>query len=174
MSDEQALLDKLNQLAAQAKWDELHCLIATTDIASCTRKSGRSALIELARYGHVPLVRELLERKADVNSVDDRGLTPLLSLLEGAASGRQTMAAMLLLLDSGADPNRRAYLGQSALHYALRKLLLDHARVLLENGADPTLKTDDIVPEDGFDIAQRTKSAQIIDLLASYRRSRND
>ena len=169
MRDDASLIDELNQLASQAKWNEIRSLVNREDFASRRLASGRSALIEIAHYGYVPIVRELVDQGADVNAVDDRGLTPLIAVLDGAGEGRQTIAAQEVLLVAGADPNRIGYLGQSPLHYALRKRLADHARILLENGANPNLKTHDVAPMTAFEIARQSMSQDLINLLRKFK-----
>ncbi|MGC2698542.1 MAG: ankyrin repeat domain-containing protein, partial [Candidatus Angelobacter sp.] len=124
---------------------------------------------ETALYGaaavaqHVELTRLLLERGADPNEVETPYHAPesydsatLKVLVESGKLNTDSLTTMLLrkadihdfdgmkyLLEHGADPNRMTRWHYTALHQALRRdngiELID---LLLDHGADPTLKNE--------------------------------
>lgn len=71
---------------------------------------------------------------------DDMGGFP--ALIATLATDRPDRLQLLrLLLESGADPNRRGINDWTPLHYAVGRRDLEAVRLLLANGADPTLRT---------------------------------
>jgi hypothetical protein len=131
-----------------------------------------SLLHTAAWYGHVDLMRLLLERGAEINQANKNGNT---AFHFAVSRGHEEVVSMLL--SSGADPSRRGLRGQMALmlasrngHVALVRLLLrsmggrglderdmdgrtalwwacihgndDVVRVLLLAGADHTISDD--------------------------------
>ena len=63
-------------------------------------------------------------------------------LIAALATDRPDRLRLLeLLLERGADPNRRGVNDWTPLHYAVNRRDLEAARLLLANGADPSLRT---------------------------------
>jgi ankyrin repeat protein len=93
-----------------------------------------------AFFGHVEVVRFLLESGAEVNSPSQNGLkvTPLHS----AAAGRHYEIAMLLL-EQGANPNLRQEGDFVPLHSAAQNGQVEMVKLLLQYGADKDLKSLD-------------------------------
>ena len=129
------------------------------------------ALLEAVKAGDEAAVAKLLSEKADVNTADEGGNTPL---IHAAYLGREAMGLVLLdkradplvrnarndtalvyasargcerlvaaLLERGADPRAKDHYGASALTYAMRGGKAAAARVLLAHGADPNEKDKD-------------------------------
>ncbi|CAN9283212.1 unnamed protein product [Alternaria alternata] len=112
-----------------------------------------------AGNNHVAIIKPFAENGADVNQLDDGGITALIvavsnscrdaleALLDMGASmqssARGSKSIMQILLARGASAKTRDVHGRSALHYAVRHLKLDIADLLIEYGADP-LAQDDI------------------------------
>lgn len=80
-----------------------------------TPRGGYTPLMFAARVGDRETTRLLLERGAEVNSVDHEHGPPLVI---AAAEGHEQLA--LYLLEQGADPNLPDANGMTALHYTMR------------------------------------------------------
>lgn len=91
-------------------------------------------------FGHVEVVRFLLESGAEVNTPSHNGLkvTPLNS----AAAGRHYEIAMLLL-EKGANPNIRQEGDFVPLHSAAMNGQIEMVKLLLQYGADKDAKSAD-------------------------------
>ncbi|XP_072836375.2 B-cell lymphoma 3 protein isoform X1 [Pogona vitticeps] len=82
------------------------------------------------------VVLTLLEHRADVDAVDIKsGRSPLLHAVEN-----NNLPMVELLLQHGANVNTQSYGGNTALHAASGRGLLDMLRLLVRNGADGSLK----------------------------------
>ncbi|HEY0023637.1 MAG TPA: ankyrin repeat domain-containing protein [Longimicrobium sp.] len=92
-------------------------------------------------FGHLPLLRLLLERGADPHAISRNGMsnTPL----HAALAGPLPLEGVRLLLDAGADPNARQHGGFVALHSAAQRGAIDLIDVLLDADADVNAATDD-------------------------------
>ena len=100
---------------------------------------GDTALHRAAAYGHVDLVRLLLQAGAYVNAVDADGATPLL-----AAAYHGHLAVVKILVEAGANINaQETRHGFTPLQEAARKGHVEVVRLLLVKGADVNLKTKD-------------------------------
>ncbi|HET9952021.1 MAG TPA: ankyrin repeat domain-containing protein [Candidatus Eisenbacteria bacterium] len=88
-------------------------------------------------HDSVDVARVLLEFGADVNVVDDNGLTPLhMAAREGNAE------LIRLLLAKGARIDARNKWNWTPLHFAASQKQLEAARALVERGADRSARTD--------------------------------
>ncbi len=154
-------------------------------------------LIEASHEGDLDRVRQLVEAGADVNSVDEHGMRPLLTfhpkiiaylLEQGADPNRQTnesgapvlvglafmnqVECVHLLLDAGADPNGvYEQTGETPLHAALTKAHDDRSevvRLLLDAGADPNLATIPGIPTQGFWRDVRTRGETPLHRAAAF------
>jgi ankyrin repeat protein len=124
---------------------------------------------ETALYGaagvahHAELTRLLLERGADPNEEETPYHSPesydngaVRALVESGKLNAESLTTMLLrkadmhdydgmkyLLEHGADPNRMTRWHYTALHQALRRdNTIEQIDLLLDHGADPTLKNE--------------------------------
>jgi len=123
-----------------------------------TNESGHSVLLGVAYFNNVECVRLLLCAGADVNAVvDETGETALHNALIGqgqnvSAADRHTVVK--LLVERGADPNRRTIPGRTSLafwrdvrtrgetplHRAAAYAPTETVEFLLRSGADKTIR----------------------------------
>jgi uncharacterized protein len=104
--------------------------------------------LEYAVY-HSPLafIRTLLEIGADPSPSDHAGFPPLIAALscsrpQPGSPGRPDVPEILkLLLAFGADPNQRGINDYTPLHMAVSERNLMAVELLLQAGADPSLRT---------------------------------
>eukprot|EP00051_Salpingoeca_urceolata_P018264 m.255300 g.255300 ORF g.255300 m.255300 type:complete len:379 (+) comp19159_c0_seq9:78-1214(+) len=149
----------------------------------CAAISGRTTAIEV-------LVQE---GKADPSMEDDKGNTPFalavdqpetglrlvqLGCLRGSDEGAPALhracearggaAIVEALCVAGVNPNV-LHDGQAPLHVAAFNNNVDTCKVLLQQGADPTLHDDD--GEDALFYAELADSDELVSLLQSFKRS---
>ncbi len=113
---------------------------ASLSAVACGKKTADSPLIQAARTGSLDTIRRLLDAGADVDlpgpTGDDWDATPL----QHAILARQT-AAVRLLLDRGADPNRVGGPNSPApLLLAAGDADPAFVNLLLDYGADPDVE----------------------------------
>jgi uncharacterized protein len=116
-----------------------------------------SPLMMAALKGHTELVRKLIERNADVNKT---GWTPL---HYAATNGH--LAIMELLLDNHAYIDAESPNGTTPLMMAAHYGSPAAVRLLLEAGADPTLKNQ--LGLSAIDFALRANRADAAELIAA-------
>ncbi len=144
-------------------------------------KSEYDKLFELISKGSTKALSKYLQRhRPDLNAISREGWTPLM-----IACDHEHFEPVRLLVDSGADVNRRSPAGFGALHTAVDTAIdsdckhklgrrVDDAPVdivvyLLWKGADPFARTND-----GYtpaDIAREARSAKLVHLLETYERA---
>jgi ankyrin repeat protein len=90
-------------------------------------------LLEVTRSSSVLVARYLLLKGANVNGTGPSGGTPLMNAVTCCQNGRGSMEMTRLLIEWGADVNRRDTEGQTALGKATDPHIV---RYLVERGAD--------------------------------------
>lgn len=98
---------------------------------------GVSALYLACYAGHLPVVALLLDWGVDRTVITSHGHSAL------TAAARNLRVVELLLAHRCGDIDHQIDNGMSALHLACLQGAVDVVRVLLEAGADPTLKEED-------------------------------
>ena len=101
-------------------------------------KNGWSALMISAAKGYIDVTKELLSNAADPNLEDVYHWSPLMRAVN--EDREETVA--LLLATSGIDPNHRGENGVTALHIATVRGYTHLIELLLQGGADKTIKDD--------------------------------
>jgi ankyrin repeat protein len=120
-----------------------------------------SPLMMAALKGHLELVKQLIERGADVNKT---GWTPL---HYAATNGH--LAIMELLLEQHAYIDAESPNGTTPLMMAAHYGSPAAVKLLLEAGADPTLKNQ--LGMTAIDFAYRANRQEAADLIAASQRS---
>lgn len=101
------------------------------NLVDTTDDDGMTPLALAAWNGHLDLVQNLLERRADPDVRNHNGLTPLFCAVD-RARGELSM----LLIRGGANLGTRGYRGRTLLHMAARSGDAGVARTLIRRGAD--------------------------------------
>ena len=132
---------------------------------NATNAHGETALMLAAIKGHVELARQLIAAEADVNKT---GWTPLHYAASGTTQDAKAMVALLLEENAyidAASPN-----GTTPLMMAVRYGPGDVARLLVQEGADPTLKNE--LGLTALDFARQADRADMVELIAQAVRRR--
>jgi uncharacterized protein len=113
-----------------------------------------------AVFGHLPVVRYLFEKGANVNAAATNG-TGYTALTGAVTSGHQEIAAWLL--ENGADANYRYGPGYSPLLAAAANGRLEIVKTLLQHGADLHAKAND--GKTALAIAEERKHSEVAAFL---------
>ena len=106
-----------------------------TDINE-TDEDGKTAL----HYAPPIVVEYLIQNGADINKSDVTGVTPLMHL---ASRHANKTGSLRCLLTYHPDLNKQDNKGWTALHWALLSREPIHIKMLLDSGADPSIKNID-------------------------------
>ena len=90
-----------------------------------------SVLMYAAEKGDFDLVGTLVEKGADVNRGNEKGVTPLMCAINGNNTG-----IFRLFLEKGADVNAKTNSGMTALMVAALMGKIDFVKLMIEAGAD--------------------------------------
>ena len=109
---------------------------------NATNKAGLTPLFKMTQKDliNAEIVLELLNHGANPNVTDKVGNTPLIEI----CSQSQNIDAISHLIKFGADVNSKCMYGVTALHNASYKTNAEVMSKLLENGAEPNAKQDDL------------------------------
>ncbi|EWZ31680.1 hypothetical protein FOZG_14796 [Fusarium oxysporum Fo47] len=110
---------------------EIEDLVLRGDVPSSTEHNeGEKLLLSAAKYGHIHVVRVLMEAsKTNANPKDDWGWTPLMWAINYRHS-----AVIKLLLEHNSDVNIRDKTGMTPLHFATRYGQFEIAKLILQTG----------------------------------------
>jgi ankyrin repeat protein len=112
--------------------------------ANGATRNGRSALQDAAGFGHIDMVRLLVEKGADIQAADSRGYTALMRAVLSYEPGSAKVVEYLLSLGAGVSSKNET--GETALSFALRFGDTEVAAMLRKAGA-PEPRSTIRVPE---------------------------
>ena len=138
------------------------------DINALAPCSGGAPLDAAIGGGHLPLVRFLVQRGADVNGVGYGSYTALMM-----AANQMSTEATQILLDHGADPNLPSpTTGETPLHAVCAKAFGERANdvldILLAAGANPNTKAKNGVATSTYYRDIRVVGETPLHLAAAY------
>lgn len=111
---------------------------------------GDTALMHACNVKSLPLVKQLLEKGADITHKNVHGFTALHALFVNSADDQEGAVAereiLKLLLQKGANPDSRSNIGTSVLSMALANGSSETVKVLIKH-----LKQIDLTPDDDGD-----------------------
>lgn len=132
-----------------------------------------SCLVYAIFHSPLSFIRTLLDLGADANAPVDDGFPPLIAAVStaqvtpGATTRPDVADVVRLLLARGADPNQRGINDYTPLHMAVAVGHPLAVQILLDGGADPTLRTRIDACETPLEMA---KAAGVSDIAAILER----
>jgi len=129
---------------------------------------GMTPLHVAARYGRLEIVKLLLDRGADINAGDKRGMTGSQQTPLYAALSANQFEVEKYLLEKGADVNSANSHGKTPLHLAATHRDVRTVRLLLDHGANVLAQdSDKKIP---FDLAADRNRKEIAELIKNYKK----
>ncbi|RLN47372.1 hypothetical protein BBJ29_005220 [Phytophthora kernoviae] len=120
-------------LAAQKGWEDMTRFLLGRD---ANEESKNMALIPAAHFGHLPVVKMLLETGGNQNYANKKGTTPL---MRAAQEGRD--AVVKFLIKKGADTCAANNEGMTALMLAAQRGHANIATTLMKSGSNVNKQT---------------------------------
>ena len=128
--------------------------LATKESINKTTTAGLYPIHIAVKVGAIEIVKLLIERGADVDSVDKEGRSPLHYAVQ-----YQNKEMIFLLLKSEADPNIQNIYGITPLHQAAYSSTIEIVKMLVMFGADPKIKNNN--GNTAYDLAKAKKHGYI-------------
>jgi ankyrin repeat protein len=122
-------------------------------------RNGWTALMIAAAKGFADITRELLDNEANPNLQDVYLWSPL---MRAVYEDRESVVK-LLAASTRVDINHRGENGMTALHLATGLGYAHLARILLNHGADKTIRDD--TGRTPYDVAQETYAVKLLSIL---------
>ena len=149
-------LHPLHQAAFMGDIEELDKLARQKIDLNGSDLSGMTAIHYAVLGGNEDAVRYLLQRKVRLDTKTANGMTLLhLSAMSGSAPILKQLLDTLKF-----DPNASDASGRTPLHFAAAATHLDAARLLVERGGDPLVKTMRTTPFTIFKVLAEQRSSQ--------------
>ncbi|OWZ09849.1 hypothetical protein PHMEG_00017385 [Phytophthora megakarya] len=120
-------------LAAQKGWEEMTRFLLER---GANEESKNMALIPAAHFGHLPVVKMLLETRGNHNYANKKGTTPL---MRAAQEGRDEVVKFLI--EKGADTCAANNEGMTALMLAAQRGHANIATTLMKSGSNVNKQT---------------------------------
>lgn len=140
-------------------------LVDKIDVNERTR-IGTTALFSAVAGANIEIAQLLVKKGVEVSATDNSNVA---ALFFAVTQGDLQMTK--ILLDTGANPNRRGkQLGSTPLHFAVIAQRYSLVKLLLEYGADPDIKAKRLGTS--LDIAERKKDEKMLKLLQAKRKKR--
>ena len=133
------------------------------DVNYQTRLTGETALATAAGLGYVEIVRLLLDRGAEINVRNSKGMTPLLMAAHG---GRTEIVSMLIKAGADVDTPEREY-GFTPLIVASSKGHAETVEALLDAGADENIRANNGLT--ALQLARDSGHEAVVKLLVGIR-----
>jgi ankyrin repeat protein len=105
-------------------------LAAGANARAVTGRDGGSALLTAAQLGFVDIVRALIEAKADIDHVNGRGWTALITAVVLGNGSKQHIDIVEALVAARADADVKDRQGKNAIDYARARGYSDMVRIL--------------------------------------------
>jgi hypothetical protein len=105
-------------------------LAAGADARAATGRDNGSALITASQLGFVDIVRALIEAKADIDHVNGRGWTALITAVVLGNGSKQYIETVEALVGARADGDIKDRQGKTAIDYARARGYSDMVRIL--------------------------------------------
>ncbi len=157
---------QLNIFEAAAVGEDSRVLEILNDeprLANASNRDGFTPLGLAAFFGHEPVVKALLHKGAEIDTV--MGSANANTALDAAVAARRTEVVRLLLA-KGAEVNVRAAGGYTPLHKAVFGGDLGMIRLLLDSGADLHARTDE--GKKPVDVASERGLKDVVKLLTEH------
>lgn len=123
-----------------------------------TDQSGLTPLHYASKKENIEACKLLLSKGAKVDHADEDGNTCLHRSCESSSMVK-------FLVDNGANINTKNKYGSTVLHHACGRSFVDTIKVLLSNGADTTIKNDDL-----FLAKELTVNKEILNLFKEHKK----
>lgn len=132
-------------------------------------------LVYAIYWSPLAFIQTLLDLGADPNAPVDDGFPPLIAALTktrdepGSLKRTDVDEVLRLLLAHGADPNQRGINDYTPLHMAVAERNAAALRILLDAGADPSLRTRIDEYETALEMATAAGLTQLASILKTPR-----
>ena len=126
--------DRFRCAAVSGKLAVVKCLVRLGANINALSDTGSTPVRSACFMSNMEIVQYLVENGGDINKPNYNGGTCLINAV-------QSVQLCAYLISKGADVNARDIQNKTALHYAIQEHRLETTKLLLDNGADPFIKS---------------------------------